>query len=67
MKHEEIPGFVELRKALYHNRLKEKFAVDASERTEIINERTEIRHQIAKLLYEYNESQREQERKERKM
>ena len=64
MKHEDIDGFAELRNALYQNRLREKFTRDADERTELIEERTEIRHRIAKLLYENNERIKE-ERQER--
>ena len=63
MKYEEIPGFVELRKALYQNRLREKFVRDEAERTEIIEERTEIRHKIARLLFEYNEEKKSERKR----
>ena len=62
MKHEDIPGFVELRRALFQNRLREKFTRDADERAEIASERTEINHKIARLLYEYNEQKKQEER-----
>ena len=64
MKREEVPGFAELRRALYQNRLREQYAVDAEERTEIVNERLAIRHEVAKLLYDYKMNQ-EQESEER--